>query len=55
MLGTDRGHFPNDEAETKLLYLVLNRASDDWKRPAWEWFEAKAQFAIMLGERFATV
>lgn len=50
-----RGHFPNDDAATKLLYLVLNRASDDWKRPPREWFEAKAQFAIMFGDRFAVV
>ena len=50
-----RGHFPSDDAATKLLYLVLNRASDDWKRPPREWFDAKAQFAIMFGERFAVV
>ena len=28
-----RGHFPNEEAATKLLYLVLDRAAADWKRP----------------------
>jgi len=28
-----RGHFPSDEAATKLPYLVLNRAAADWKRP----------------------
>ena len=28
-----RGHFPSDDAAAKLLYLVLNRANDDWKRP----------------------
>lgn len=50
-----RGHFPSDDAATKLLYLVLNRAGDDWKRPPREWFDAKAQFAIMFGERFAVV
>ena len=47
-----RGHFPSDEAATKLLYLVLNRAAEDWKRPPREWFEAKTQFAIVFGERF---
>jgi putative transposase len=47
-----RGHFPNDDATMKLLYLVLNHASDDWKRPPREWFEARAQFAIIFGERF---
>jgi putative transposase len=48
-----RGHFPNDDAAMKLLYLVLNHASDEWKRPPREWFEAKAQFALIFGERFA--
>ena len=26
-----RGHFPNDDAAMKLLYLVLNHASGEWK------------------------
>lgn len=47
-----RGHFPSDDAATKLLYLVLNRAAEDWKRPPREWCEAKTQFAVMFGERF---
>ena len=47
-----RGHFPNDDAAMKLLYLVLNHATDDWKRPPREWFEARAQFAVIFGERF---
>ena len=47
-----RGHFPNDDAAMKLLYLVLNHASEDWKRPPREWFEARTQFAVMFGERF---
>ena len=25
-----RGHFPNDDAATKLLFLVLNRAEKEW-------------------------
>jgi putative transposase len=49
-----RGHFPNDEAAMKLLYLVLNRAAEVWKRPPREWFEAKVQFAVIFGERFVT-
>ncbi len=28
-----RGHFPTDDAATKLLYLALNRAAAEWKRP----------------------
>lgn len=48
-----RGHFPGDEAAMKLLYLVLNHAAEEWKRPPREWFEAKTQFAVIFGERFA--
>jgi putative transposase len=47
-----RGHFPNDHAAMKLLYLVLNNAAEEWKRPPREWFEAKTQFAVVFGERF---
>ena len=47
-----RGHFPNDDAAMKLLYLVLNHAADDWKRAPREWFEARTQFAVIFGERF---
>ena len=47
-----RGHFPNDDAALKLLYLVLNQAAADWKRPPREWVEAKTQFAVVFGERF---
>jgi len=47
-----RGHFPNDDAAMKLLYLVLNHAAEDWKRPPREWLEAKTQFAVVFGERF---
>jgi putative transposase len=47
-----RGHFPGDEAAMKLLYLVLNRAVEGWKRPPREWCEAKTQFAILFGDRF---
>ncbi len=47
-----RGHFPGDDAAMKLLYLVLNHAAEEWKRPPREWFEAKTQFAVIFGERF---
>jgi putative transposase len=36
----------------KLLYLVLNNAAQEWKRPPREWSEAKTQFAVIFGERF---
>lgn len=48
-----RGHFPTDEAALKLLFLVLNRAEKQWIRPPREWAMAKAQFAVLFGERFA--
>ena len=47
-----RGHFPTDEAAMKLLFLVLHRAEKEWTMPAREWCMAKAQFAVLFGERF---
>lgn len=47
-----RGHFPTDEAATKLLFLVLNISEKEWTMPAREWSIARAQFAILFGERF---
>ena len=47
-----RGHFPTDEAAMKLLFLVLNRSEKEWKMPPREWVMAKAQFAVIFGERF---
>lgn len=47
-----RGHFPSDDAATKLLYLILNRSEKEWKMPPREWTMAKAQFAVLFGERF---
>jgi putative transposase len=47
-----RGHFPNDEAATKLIYLVLRQTATEWKMSPREWGEAKTQFAIMFEDRF---
>jgi putative transposase len=47
-----RGHFPTDDAATKLLFLVLRQAAGEWKMPPREGFEAKTQFAIMFDDRF---
>jgi putative transposase len=47
-----RGHFPSDEAATKLLYLILNRSEKEWRMPPREWSMAKGQFAVLFGERF---
>ena len=37
----------------KPLYPVSNYTAEDWKHPPREWFDAKPQFAIVFGERFA--
>lgn len=47
-----RGHFPNDDAAAKLLFLILNRSEKEWTMPPREWTMAKAQFAVIFGERF---
>jgi putative transposase len=48
----NRGHFPGDEAATKLLYLALRNIEKDWKMPPITWKQAANQFAILFGERF---
>ena len=50
----NRGHFPNDESATKLLFLALRNIVKDWKMPPRTWKEAANQFAIIFGERFTT-
>jgi putative transposase len=41
-----RGHFPNDEAVEKLLYLALRNAEKNWAMPIKDWGRALHQFAI---------
>jgi putative transposase len=41
-----KGHFPNDEAATKLLFLALRNAEKKWKRPPLGWRSTLNQFAI---------
>jgi putative transposase len=48
----NRGHFPNDEAATKLIYLALRNITKKWKNPPVTWKLAATQFAIQFGERF---
>ncbi|MEM7255354.1 MAG: IS256 family transposase [Pseudomonadota bacterium] len=48
----NKGHFPSDEAATKLIYLALKNIMAKWKRPPKDWHAAKAQFAIQFGDRF---
>jgi putative transposase len=47
-----RGHFPTDEAATKLIWLVLREITRDWRMPPIAWHAARAQFAIPFGDRF---
>lgn len=51
----NRGHFPNDEAATKLLYLALRNVTAKWKNAGREWKPALTQFAILFADRFAVV
>jgi transposase-like protein len=47
-----RGHFPSDEAATKLIYLVLRNISRRWRQAPREWKAAMNQFAILYPDRF---
>ena len=48
----NKGHFPSDEAATKLIYLALRNIEAKWRRPPPQWHAARAQLAIHFGERF---
>lgn len=48
-----RGHFPSDDAASKLIWLALRNITADWGRPAHHWKEAMNQFAILYQDRFA--
>ena len=47
-----RGHFPSDEAASKLIWLVLRNISAKWKSPPIYWHAAKAQLALQFQDRF---
>ena len=47
-----RGHFPNDEAAMKLIWLVLRNVAARWKSPPIYWHQVKLQLAIQFKERF---
>lgn len=47
-----RGHFPTDEAATKLIWLALRNITGDWRRPSNYWKAAMNQFAILFEDRF---
>ena len=47
-----RGHFPTDEAATKLIWLALRNITANWARASPHWKAAMNQFAILYKERF---
>jgi transposase-like protein len=47
-----RGHFPTDEAATKLLYLALRNIMAKWQRASPPWAAAMPALAIVFEERF---
>jgi putative transposase len=47
-----RGHFPSDEAATKLLWLALRNILGGKVRSTREWKGAMNQFAVLYGDRF---
>jgi transposase-like protein len=47
-----RGHFPTDEAATKLLWLALRNITLQWVANATGWNAAMSHFAILYADRF---
>lgn len=47
-----RGHFPNDEAATKLIWWALRNITAKWERTSHHWRAAMNQFAILYDDRF---
>ncbi len=50
-----RGHFPSDDAASKLIWLALRNITADWGKAAHHWKEAMNQFAILYDDRFNAV
>src|ERR1700710_278663 len=47
-----RGHFPSDDAASKLIWLALRNITANWSQSAYEWKTAMNQFAILYADRF---
>ena len=47
-----RGHFPSDDAATKLIWLALRNITSEWSRATREWKAAMNQFALLYEDRF---
>jgi transposase-like protein len=48
-----RGHFPNDEAAGKLIYLALRNIVKKWKSASPHWAASMTHFSLLFGERFS--
>jgi transposase-like protein len=46
------GHFPTDEAATKLRYLALRNILGKWQRGAHVWQAALPHFGMLFRDRF---
>jgi|SRR5665647_319613 len=47
-----RGHFPCDDAATRLIWLALRNITADWGRAANHWKTAMKPFTILCEDRF---
>src|SRR5471030_2368402 len=47
-----RGHFPSDDAASKLIWLALRNITAHWSQAARDWKAAMNQFAILYQDRF---
>ncbi len=47
----NRGHFPNDDAMFKLVYLAMKNIAKKWTMPIKNWKSALNQFTILFEER----
>ena len=50
-----RGHFPNDRAAAKLIYLAMRGVEGKWRAPPQFGHAARIEFAMHFRERFAMV
>ena len=50
-----RGHFPPDDAVTKVLYLALRRNEEKWTRSIRNWSTVLGQFAVFFKDRIPTL
>jgi transposase-like protein len=47
-----RGHFPSDDAATKLIWLALRNITENWGQALHNWKAAMNRFAILYEDRF---